>query len=215
MSDSEPVAPLEEATAQTLEPHTVQLAHWDVPLATGEGDRFTFAVGAKCLAGCALHGQVLCVVDDTGARVATAHLGRDVLPGTEALYFAEIEATAPPTAGSHRWEVRTIDWPLAVPHAASAVPMALQVVSAPACEVTVRTVMAEQQAPVSGARVVMHPYRAITDEAGIARLRVTRGTYDVLVSGRQLMPSSTSIEVGADTAITVELEADQPTEEWA
>lgn len=215
MSHPQQVAPLADAAEQRDGPHTVQLVHWDVPLAAGAGERFTFAVGAKCEAGCALRGQMLCVVDDTGATVATARLGSDILPGTEALYFAEIEATAPPIAGSHRWEVRTVDWQLPVPHAASGAPMALNVVSAPDCVVTVKTVVAAHLTPVSGARVVMHPYRAMTDEAGIARLRVARGTYDLLVSGRQMMPSSTSIEVGADSAITIELEADQPTEEWA
>ena len=90
--------------------------------------------------------------------------------------------------------------------------MVLRVVGAPDCVVTVRAVDREKQIPIKGACVVMHPYRAVTDENGIAKVRVARGQYDILVSGSQYMPVSTSVEVTADFTTSAELDADQPCE---
>jgi hypothetical protein len=77
---------------------------------------------------------------------------------------------------------------------------------------TVRAVDREQQTPIAGARVVMHPYRAVTDDNGIARVRVARGQYDILVSGSRYLPACTSVEVTADVMTSAELDADRP---WA
>jgi len=139
-------------------------------------------------------------------------LGHDVWPGTEALYFAELEARAPLTTGSHQWEVKITDWDSELPHAAGSLPMVVRVVSPPDCEVTVRAIDREKQTPIKGVRVVLHPYRAVTDENGVARVRVARGQYDILVSGSQYTPVCTSVEVTADMITSAELDADQP---WA
>ena len=139
-------------------------------------------------------------------------LGRDVWPGTEALYFAEVEARAPQTAGSHQWEAKVSGWDLELPHATVSLPMVVRVVSPPDCEVTVRAIDREKQTPIKGARVVMHPYRAVTDENGIAKVRVTRDRYDILVSRSRYMPVSTSVEVTADMITNAELDVDQPWE---
>jgi hypothetical protein len=88
----------------------------------------------------------------------------------------------------------------------------VRVVSAPDCEVTVRALDREKRTPIKGARVVMHPYRAVTDENGVAKVRVARGQYDILVSGSRYMPASTSVEVTADIITSAELDADQPDE---
>jgi len=52
----------------------------------------------------------------------------------------------------------------------------------------------------------------VTDENGIARVRVARGQYDILVSGPKYMPACASVEVTAEIITSAELEADQP---WA
>lgn len=187
----------------------VEVNAWDVPSATGAGERFRFSVGARCSGGCDLGGQVLGLFDQQGAQVCTVKLGRDVCPGTEALYFAEVEAPAPLTAGSYQWEVRTAGGDSGLPHAAGSFPLAVRVVSPPDCMVTVRAVDRESQAPIQGACVVMHPYRAMTDESGIAKVRVARGQYDILVSGPRYLPVYTSVEVTADLTTSAELETDQ------
>ena len=189
--------------------HAVQLTAWDVPSATVAGERFRFSVGVRCPAGCNLGGRELSIFDQDGARAGTVKLGRDICPGTEALYFAEVDATAPLTAGSHRWEAKVSGGDTELQHAPGSLPVVVRVVNPPDCEVTVRAVDRETQAPIQGARVVMHPYRAVTDEYGMARVRVARGPYDILVSGSRYLPVSTSVEVTTDMTTRAELDADQ------
>jgi len=202
----------DEATAGADKSHAAQLTVWDVPSATVAGERFRVMVGVRCSAGCDLGGRELSLFDQHGSRAATAKLGRDIWPDTEALYVAEVEAKAPPTAGNFQWETKMDGWNSELAHAGGSFPMTVRVVAAPDCEVTVRAVDREKQTPIRGARVVMHPYRAVTDDNGIARVRVARGQYDILVSGSQYLPASTSVEVAADLSTCAELDADQPDE---
>ena len=101
-------------------------------------------------------------------------------------------------------------WDAKLPHAPGSFPLIVRVVTSPDCEVTVRAVDREEQTPIKGARVVMHPYRAVTDDNGIAKVRVARGQYDILVSGSQYLPACASVEVTADMITSAELDADQP-----
>jgi hypothetical protein len=169
-------------------------------------------VGIKCSAGCHLSGQRFSIADREGRQVAVAQLGRGTWPGTDALYFAEVEAQAPPATGSHQWEVSTAAWTCNLPHAPGSVALAFKAVSPPDCEVTVEAVGRENQTPIKGARVVMHPYRATTDEDGIARVKVTKGRYDILVSASKYAPFSTTVEVAADMVTKAELDAEPPLE---
>jgi hypothetical protein len=200
----------DEAEAGAVEPHAVQLTVWDVPAAAEAGERFAVSVGARCSAGCDLAGRELSLVDQKGHPVGTVKLGHEIWPGTEALYFAEVEARAPLEAGSHPWEAKIAGWDAELPHASGSFPLVVRVVPSPECEVTVRAVDREKQTPIKGARVVIHPYRATTDDNGIAKVRVARGQYDILVSGSQYLPACASVEVTADLVTSAELDADQP-----
>jgi len=202
-----PRDPVAEATPDA---HAVELTAWDVPSAAVAGERFKFAVGARCAAGCGLGGRELSIFDHEGSLAGTMKLGHDVWPGTEALYVAEVEARAPLEAGSHLWEAKIAGWEAELPHAPGSFPLIVRVVPPPDCEVTVRAVDRETQAPVKRARVVLHPYRAVTDDNGIARARVAKGQYDILVSGSRYLPACASVEVTADMITSVELDADQP-----
>lgn len=193
--------------------HTLELTVWDVPSAVHAGQRFAVSVGARCSAGCDLGGKALTLVDQHGAPAGTVELGRAVWPGTEALYFAQAEARAPLEAGSHQWQAKMSGWDGEAPHAAGVFALAVRVVPAAECEVTVRAIDRESRAPIAGARVVMHPYRAVTNDNGIARVKVSKGQYDVLVSGRRYLPFCASIEVTADMDTTAEMDADLPDEE--
>jgi hypothetical protein len=151
-------------------------------------------------------------VDSEGAQVGAANLGQDVWPGTETLYVAEVEAAAPPATGTHQWEVKVAASDAELPHAAGALAMTVRVVDPPDCEITVEAFDREQQAPIKGARVVMHPYRALTDENGVAKVKVTRGQYDILVSASKYLPVSTTVDVTADVTTRAELDVDHPWE---
>ena len=196
-----------------VEPHAAQLTAWNVPSAVVAGERFKFAVGVRCSAGCDLGGRELSLFDQKGHAVGTVKLGRDIWPGTEALYFAEVEAGAPLETGSQLWEAKIAGWDDAeLPHAAGSFPLSVRIVTAPDCVVTIRAVDRENQTPIGGALVVMHPYRAVTDDNGIARVRVARGQYDILVSGSRYLPVCASVDVTADMATSAELDADLPEE---
>ena len=193
--------------------HALELTVWDVPSAVGAGERFAVAVGARCPAGCNLGGKALTFFDHRGAPVATVELGSAVWPGTEALYGALAEARAPLEIGSHQWAAKMAGWAGELPHAAAEFSVAVRVVAAPDCEVTVNVIDRESHAPIAGARVVIHPYRAVTDRNGMARVQVGRGQYDVVVSGKRYLPSCIAIEATTDVTITAELDADRPDEE--
>jgi len=192
-----------------VKPHDVQLNVWDVPSAVVVGEAFNFVVGIKCSAGCNLAGRELGIFDRDGCQHGAARLGDDIWRGTDALYFAEVESEAP-SAGDQHWEVRTAAWCSDLPHVAGSFRMSVKVVSPPDCEVTIEAVDREKQTPIKGARVVMHPYRATTNENGIARLKVTKGRYDVLVSGSKYVPASTTVEVIANMITRAELDEDPP-----
>jgi len=188
--------------------HEAALNVWDTPSTVVAGSRFKFMVGARCSAACCLAGHGLAVFDQQGAQVGEAKLGSEIWPETEALYVAEVEAEAPPVAGAHQWEVRTAAWDCELPHEAGAVAVSLRVVAVPDCEVTIAAVDKEQQTPIKGARVVMHPYRAVTDENGVAKVKVVKGQYDILVSASKYVPVATTVEIAADMVTRTELDVD-------
>lgn len=199
-----------EARADT---HSLQLAAWDVPAATGANERFALTVGARCSAGCDMSGRELTLFDQNGNAVCTLPLGPAVWPGTEALYFVRAEAHAPRVAGNYQWQAKMAGWEGNSQHAAGSLPLMLRVVAAPEHEVTVKAIDGESQMPIANARVVMHPYRAVTDGDGIAKLKVAKGEYDVLVSGHRYLPYCVGIEVRADIITCAALDADRPDEE--
>ncbi len=80
----------------------------------------------------------------------------------------------------------------------------------PDCEVTIEAFDKEKQTPIKDARVVMHPYRAVTDENGIARVKVTKGHYDIFVSAAKYVSIATSADVTADMITRAELDGDSP-----
>ena len=146
--------------------HEAALNVWDTPSAVAAGSRFKFMVGVRCSAGCCLAGHGLAIFDQQGTQVGAAKLGSEIWPETDALYVAEVEAEAPSSTGAHQWEVRTTAWDCELPHEAGAAAVSLRVVAPPDCEVTIEAVDREKQTPIKDARVVMHPYRAVTDENG-------------------------------------------------
>ncbi len=190
--------------------HQAALNAWDAPSAIVAGSHFKFMVGVRCSAGCCLAGQELGVFDGEGKQIGGAKLGSEIWPESDALYVAEVEAEAPSSTGAHQWEVRTAAWDCELPHAAGAVAVPLRVVAAPDYEVTIEAFDREKQTPIKGARVVMHPYRATTDESGIARVKVTKGHYEIFVSAAKYVSIATSADVTADMITRAELDGDLP-----
>ena len=93
----------------------------------------------------------------------------------------------------------------AIPHAEGSAIFGVRVVCHPECLVTVEAVDQVSQSPLSGARVVMHPYKAVADEHGIAQVRVAKGAYKLFVSQPRYVTLGLPIEVDADMTARAEL----------
>jgi len=186
-------------------PHAASVNVWSLPSAVAAGERFSFKVGIKCSAGCKLGGRALCVLDHDGAQVAAANLCEDVWPDTSALYFAELEAQAPRMPGDYQWRIETPGSNEGVPHAAGACTFAVKVVEAPDHEVTVEAFDSEKRTPIKGAHVLLHPYRALTDERGVAKVKVAKGRYTLFVSGFNYLGHESILDVTSDITARAEL----------
>ena len=273
---------------------------WDVPAAIERGKRFTVRIGLTCPDARRSDGWQVEVRDHEGGSQATATVGEEPWPGTDALYHAEVALVAPEAEGLYTWEAAAVTGaaaavvdrsatgggtaepsgvaetggtgePSGVAETGGAVEpggvaatggaaepggvvttggaaepgrvattggaaepsgavepdgmadpggaadahtdgrarFGVRVVSAPACRVTVVALDAASRTPVEGARVVAHPYRAVTDERGMAELQVPAGEYRLFVSGRGCIPFRFDGAVTADTTIRAELEQDQ------
>ena len=200
--------------------HTTHAVVWDIPPAIGVGERFRIKVGIKCSSECDLTNRSFEIYDHAGTRVATGALSGDRWPGTTSLYFADVELEAPPTEGLYTWSVKDPSTGLGVgsgsdagiPHAESSISFGVRVVSHPEYLVTVEAIDQISQTPLVGARVVVHPYRAVTDERGVAEVRVTKGAYKLFVSQTRYLTFALPLEVDADMTARAELCLEPETE---
>ena len=188
--------------------HAASVNVWSLPSAIAAGERFRLKVGIKCSAGCKLTGRQLSIFDHEGAQVGAGSLLDDIWPGTSALYFAEVETQAPLTIGDYQWQVKTPGSDSGVPHAAGSFTFAVKVVSPPDHEVTVEAFDSEKQIPIKGAHVLLHPYRALTDESGVAKVNVAKGRYKLFVSGFNYIAHQNIIDVTGDVTTRAELTAE-------
>ena len=197
----------------TVTPHTTNVVAWDIPPTIVVGEKFRMKVGIKCSRQCRLANTQFAIYDHEGSHLATGTLSGDLWPGTTALYFAEVEVEAPATEGLYTWSVKGPSTALGtspqsdgeIAHAEAAVSFGVRVVSHPEYVVRVETIDMENQTPLSGARVVMHPYNATTDERGIAEVRVAKGAYKLFVSQTRYVTFGLPVEVTADMTARAEL----------
>ena len=202
--------------ADAVAPHSVNVAVWDIPSAIVSGERFTIKVGAKCADACDLSNVDFAIFDEEGTQVAAATVDGDVWPGTTGLHVAEVELTAPSTEGLYRWSASVPSTALGasagseaeIPHAEGSASFGIRVVRHPEYLVTVEAVDTTNQTPLAGARVVMHPYRAVTDERGIAEVRVAKGAYTLFVSQTRYITFGLPLDVTADVRTRAELEVE-------
>ena len=167
---------------------------------------FKIKIGIKCSSECAFANKAFAIYDHDGAEIATGVLSGDIWPGTSGLYFAEVELKAPSSAGLYQWSVKCAGKDLERPHAEGAADFSLRVVPRPECLVTVEAVDKASQEPLAGARVALHPYKAVTDERGFAEIRVAKGAYDLFVAKTRYLTLGLPVEVTADMTARAELD---------
>jgi len=182
-------------------PHTTSVVVWDIPSAIVAGERFRIKVGIKCSNECRLANTDVGVYDAEGAQIATGTLSDERWPGTTGLYVAEVELEAPAGEGLYSWSVKDL-------HAEGSTSFGLRVVSPPECLLRVEAVDTITQTPLSGARVVMHPYKAVTDERGVAEVRVAKGAYKLFVSQTRYLTFGLPVDVTADMTARAELDVE-------
>jgi hypothetical protein len=191
--------------AAAVTPHATSVVVWDIPSAIVAGGRFRMKVGIKCSNECHLTNEQFGIYDDKGARIATGTLSDERWPGTTGLHVAEVELEAPAGEGLYTWSVKS---DAATAHAESSTSFGISVVSQPEYVVRVEAIDRVSQAPVSGARVVMHPYRAVTDARGVAELRVAKGVYTLFVSQTSYFTFGLPVQVDADMNARAELDVE-------
>jgi hypothetical protein len=200
----------------TVTPHTMSIVVWDVPSAVVAGERFRVKVGVKCSSECNLSNVAVDIHDHGGNHVGTVAV-RDKWPGTTGLYVGEAELQAAVVdAGLYKWCARHPAMTLAtgpsgekISHAEALAPFGVRFVDRPEYVVKVEAIDEATRQPLGGAHVVMHPYRAVTDERGVAELRVAKGAYRLFVSQSRYATYGVPVDVTGDMTATAELCVEQ------
>ena len=191
-------------TADTLEKvtlHQTSLAVWDIPTPAA-GERFAIKVGAKSSAGGALGGRRVEVLDGE-AVVATGHLGTAPWPGTDALFWTEVELQAPDKLGLITLSVRFDAAELDEPHESALAPFKVSVIAQPEHTLTVKVVA--DGAPVEDAIVRLGPVRASTDASGTAALKLAKGRYELVVWKAGYDAPVTPLTIEADAFVQIDV----------
>ena len=202
----------------TVAPHPISMTVWDIPPAIMVGQPFSMTLGLKCPCGCDARGWGFRVDDADGKPVTSGNVGSDPWPGTEALFHAKLDLTAPDIAGNTVWTVTALPPDGGLPHAIRTLSFRLNLQPEPEVTLRIRAIDAETRAPVARAKVVAHPYRTLTDAAGLAELRVPRGKYTVFVSGNSYFAFKSVGEITEDFTLEAEMYADRESsveEAWA
>jgi hypothetical protein len=201
--------------------HNRHLVVWDVPSAVECGEPFEIRVGIKCEQGCDPGAWPLEIRDHSGRALLTAAPTARPWPDTEALYGLTAKLTAPEVEGLFAWEVLAPAWAADASagtdeggsdgssHAETHAPFSIRTVASADCRLTVIAVDRETQDPVPGARVVVHPFRTVTDSQGIAAIDLPKGRYRLFVSGNGFLPLRLDGELGQDSTVRAELDVDR------
>lgn len=173
---------------------------------------FKVKVGVKCAAECGGAAKRVEIRDENGRGLACGFVGDVPLPGTSGLLYTDIELRAPESHGLYAWEASVADVvdiaTGGTTHSSASVQFQLHAVPAPECVLKVIAVDARNGTPIPGAKVIVHPYRAMTDLNGVAEIRVPRGPYRLFVSGRDRFPFRSDGEIAADVTVRAELDED-------
>ena len=190
----------------TVKAHAVSISVWDVPSQVAVGDGFSIKVGVKCSAGCSLAGHRIEIYDQQAERVVTATLSEAPWPSTIALHWVEVGLAAPGMENCYKWEARFSTADLELPHEQASRSFSLSTEPKPDYVVTIDVLDKQTQAPIKGALVALPPYRSYTDEAGVARIEVPRGSYTLRASkGIEYEALETTVRIARNLTMKVEL----------
>lgn len=203
---SYPAAEAEIRTAVVA--HLIAPVVWDVPQAVAPGEVFTIKVGARCLSGCCSSGWEVTIFDTAGTACASSVTGNTAWAGTEGLFYATLEITAPDEVGLSRLEAVVAAPDADLPHETGRRGFSLH--TAPPADAVLRVSAADAGTgePLSGLKVVAGPFLARTGTDGKAVLAVPRGRHRVFVSGGTYIPFQTDCVIETEEVLDVVLEPD-------
>ena len=186
-------------------PHTLSMAVWDVPSPAAIARTFHVKVGVRCSAACHLPGRLVEVVDNDGTKVGEGRLGEAPWPGTTGLFWTAIELTAPATPGVFVRSVALVGTGTELPHEGVPATFSFRADTAPEHSVIVKVVEGKTGAAVPNVEVRFGPYMTSTDEAGVARLALPEGTFEVTIRKDGLHAEPRHVAVNG--SMTVDIEA--------
>lgn len=96
------------ADAGAAPPDAARVVVWNVPAAIERGKRFDVRIGIACSSARRPDGWRVEVRDHEGGNRATATVGEEPWPGTDALYHAEVALVAPEAEGLYTWEAAAV-----------------------------------------------------------------------------------------------------------
>ena len=189
----------------TVKHHSISLTVWGISSPIGTGEKLKVTVGGACSANCSLAGLPFTIEDAEGNQVAAGELGQEVLPQTRGVYWRELELAATGEEGEHNWVVKCDPSALEFPHQARPCEFAFRTTMPPEHTVTVQVFDLYTELPLEDANVMVGLYRGVTDQEGIAILRVAGGKQDLCVSKQGYDFFQTSVDITGDETIKVEL----------
>ena len=184
-------------------PHETSLAVWDNPSPVVRGAKFDVKIGAKCTASCGLGERTVEIRDESGKLVGSGTLRDATWPGTMSLYWTSVPLKAPAKLGPHSWTVRFAPSELKLAHGAATSGFSFITVAIPEHSVSVKVVNKKTKTPIGGAQVRVGLYRTVTNEKGAAKLRVPKGTFELIVTRAGYEMPERSILVSKDIRVRV------------
>jgi hypothetical protein len=185
-------------------PHETSMAVWDIPSPVAINSSLSVKVGMHCSAGCRLGGRIIEVCDETGAKIGEGTLGDTAWGGTKALYWAEVELTAPPSVGVSSRSVRFVAGDGEFSHEGTSAAFSFRTDRPPEHRVTVTVLEKMTNAPVENVEVRLGFYVATTGKRGVLTLDVPKGTYELCIRSDGLQAPHMTVQVIEDLTVTVE-----------
>lgn len=178
--------------------HKTTLLVWGAPTAVPLGQDFNVTIGLKCSGGCDLSGHHVSFSDASGTTVGEFTMSSNTLPGTTGLYQGTATLRAPELSGLQSWRADVEGNSEHLPHEPASAQFNINVVAGLEHKVVLHVADANTREPLRNATVLMHPFRATTDNEGRATLQVAKNTYTLMVSAARHDALSRSITIDAD-----------------
>ncbi|MEE8439543.1 MAG: hypothetical protein V3S07_08130 [Micropepsaceae bacterium] len=200
-----------QAFSFNVKAHATRVLAWGAPSSIVAGEKFKMKIGIKCSSECQFANKDFAIYDHEGAEIASGVLSNDLWPGTIGLYYAEVELESPSSAGLYHWSAKAAGMDAAgvgseMPHLEGETNFSIRVVDPPEVLVTIEAIDKISREPLAGARVALHPYKAVSNERGIAEIRVAKGAYTLFVAQTGYLTLGLPVDVTADMTASAELD---------